>query len=147
MFDYKDVGDPWVTSPSDRKFRIAIKGSQAPEPETTENQPGEIRAHWNVPGHYVGNVMDDCTGTVPFRAYWERPKRADEWEAEVEAEYGASNVSFSMSNTGGEWPELNGTVDIDGLSVVSIRVRGRFGGDGWGAWSRPTELFCNVGGL
>ena len=70
-------------------------------------------------------------------AYWERPKRADEWEAEVEAERGASNVSFTMSNTGGEWPELNGFVRIqDGeFGVVSIRVRGNFGDDGWGAWS------------
>ena len=62
--------------------------------------------------------------------------------------YGASNVSFTMSNTGGRWPELTGAVRIDGFSTVSIRVRGRFGDDGWGAWSRPTELFCNLpGGL
>ena len=55
-----------------------------------------------------------------------------------------------MSNTDGRWPELTGTVHIqDGeFGVVSIRVRGRFGDDGWGVWSRPTELFCNPpGGL
>ncbi len=45
---------------------------------------------------------------------------------------------------------MSGTVRIaDGeFSVVSIRVRGRFGDDGWGAWSRPTELFYTpLGGL
>ena len=142
----------WVTSGSGRSFRIAIKGSQAPEPETTENRPGEIRAYWNVPGHYDGNIMEGCSGTEPFRAYWERPKRADEWEAEVEAEYGASNVSSSsIQDIGDGFHELTGTVHIpDGeFGVVSIRVRGNFGDDGWGAWSRPTELFCNPppGGL
>ena len=135
----------WVTSGSGRSFRIAIKGSEAPEPETTENQPGEIRAYWNVPGHFGGNRMAGCAGTVPFRAFWERPKRADEWEAEVEAEYGASNATHStIEDIGDGFHELTGTVHIrDGeFGVVSIRVRGRFGDDGWGAWSRPTELFC-----
>ena len=39
-------------------------------------------------------------------------------------------------------PELTGTVQTDGFSVLSMRVRGRFGDDGWGAWSPITELFC-----
>ncbi len=145
----------WVTSGSSRSFRIAINGSQAPEPETTENQPGEIRAYWTGPDpdndKSNGNARVECAGTEPFRAYWERPKRADEWEAEVEAEYGASNATHSTIGYSGDgFHELTGTVHIrDGeFGVVSIRVRGRFGDDGWGAWSRPTELFCNPpGGL
>ena len=144
-FDQESNPGTWVTSTSDRKFRIAIKGSEAPEPETTRNRPSEIRAYWNVPGHFGGNSMAGCAGTVPFRAFWERPKRADEWEAEVKPEYGASNLSLSsIEYIGDGFHELTGTVHIrDGeFSVVSIRVRGRFGDDGWGAWSRPTELFC-----
>ena len=137
--------DGWGTSSSGRSFRIAVKGSEAPEPETTENRPSEIRAYWNVPGHFGGNSMAGCAGTVPFRAFWERPKRADEWEAEVKPEYGASNLSLSsIEYIGDGFHELTGTVHVrDGeFGVVSIRVRGRFGDDGWGAWSRPTELFC-----
>ena len=63
---------------------------------------------------------------------------------EPDPRYGASNVSFTIQNTGGDRtePELTGTVDIDGFSVLSIRVHGRFGDDGWGAWSPVTELFC-----
>ena len=129
------------------RLRFKINGAET----MLINQPGEIRAYWTGPdpdNESNGNLRVNCAGTEPFRAFWERPKSADEWEAEVEAEYGASNVSFTMSNTDGRWPELTGTVDIDGFSVVSIRVRGRFGDDGWGAWSRPTELFCNpTGGL
>ena len=69
----------------------------------------------------------------------------------MEAEYGASNLSLSpIEYIGDGFHELTGTVHIpDGeFGLVSIRVRGRFGDDGWGAWSRPTELFCNpIGGL
>ena len=145
MFDYKFLGDPWETSPSNRKFRIAIKGSRAPEPETTENQPSEIRAYWIDSATNDGNLQADCAGTEPFRAYWKRPKRADEWEAKVTAEHGASNATHSnIGDIGDGFHELTGTVHVrDGeFGVVSIRVRGRFGDDGWGSWSRPTELFC-----
>ena len=142
----------WSTN--NRAAAVRVNGSAI----STENRPSEIRASWTRPDLPVpdnesnGNLRVNCASTEPFRAFWERPKTADEWEAEVEADsrYGASNVSFTMSNTGGRWPELSGTVRIaDGeFSVVSIRVRGRFGEDGWGAWSRPTELFCNPpGGL
>ncbi len=145
-FDSTSLNDgAWFTHTTGWAFRIAIKGSEAPEPETTENRPSEIRAYWNVPGHFGGNSMAGCAGTVPFRAFWERPKRADEWEAEVKPEYGASNLNLSsIEYIGDGFHELTGTVHVrDGeFGVVSIRVRGRFGDDGWGAWSRPTELFC-----
>ena len=114
------------------------------------NQPSEIRAYWTDSETNKGNLQVGCAGTEPFRAFWERPKRADQWEAEVEPEYGASNLSLSsIDYIGDGFHDLTGSVHIrDGeFSVVSIRVRGRFGDDGWGAWSRPTELFCNVGGL
>ena len=149
------VPPDWVTSGSGRSFRIAIKGSEAPEPETTENRPGEIRAYWTGPDpdndKNNGNARVECGGTEPFRAYWKRPRSTDEWEAEVTAEYGASNATHStIGYIGDGFHELTGTVHIrDGeFGVVSIRVRGNFGDDGWGAWSRPTELFCNpIGGL
>ena len=145
----------WVTSGSGRSFRIAIKASQAPEPETTENRPSEIRAYWTGPdpdnNKNNGNARVECAGTEPFRAYWKRPRSTDVWEAEVTAEYGASNATHStIGYIGDGFHELTGTVHIqDGeFGVVSIRVRGNFGDDGWGAWSRPTELFCNpIGGL
>ena len=133
-----------VFGSSDQRLKFKVNGY------ALRNQPDEITAYWTDSDTQGSNLQDNCASTEPFRAFWERPKTADEWEAEVEADprYGASNVSFTMSNTGGRWPELTGTVDIDDFGVVSIRVRGRFGDDGWGAWSRPTELFCNPpGGL
>ena len=135
-------GGNWVAGSGFDRFKFRING---PPSEPTINQPSEIRAYWNVPGHLGGNSMAGCAGTVPFRAFWERPKRADEWEAEVKPEYGASNLSLSsIEYIGDGFHDLTGSVHIqDGeFSVVSIRVRGRFGDDGWGAWSRPTELFC-----
>ena len=86
----------WYTSPSGRSFRIAIKGSEAPEPEVTENRPSEIKAYWrdvdtdtddeNIQG---SNEQSGCASTERFRAYWNPPKsngsfkRADEWEAQI----------------------------------------------------------------
>ena len=142
----------WGASTGTAGFKFRINGLPS---ESTINQPGEIRAYWTGPDpdndKNNGNARVECAGTEPFRAYWKRPKRADEWDAEVEPEYGASNLSVSsIEDIGDGFHELTGTVHIrDGkFGVVSIRVRGRFGDDGWGAWSRPTELFCNPpGGL
>ena len=130
-----------------RAAAIRVNGS------ATENQPDEIRAYWTRPdpdNESKGNLRVNCASTEPFRAYWERPKTADEWEAEVTPQNGAGYMNLFMSNTDGRWPELTGIaiVPTDKFSSLSIRVRGRFGEDGWGAWSRPTELFCNPpGGL
>ena len=118
------------------------------------DQPSEIRAYWtDDPENPKGsNEQVDCASAEPFRAYWNPPKsggsfkRADEWEAEITTKYGASNVSFTIQNTGGDRkePELTGTVRIrDGeFGSLSMRVRGRFGDDGWGAWSPRTGLYC-----
>ena len=148
---YQRSQGSWSQHLTTTRLRFKINGAET----MLINQPDEIRAYWTRPdpdNESKGNLRVNCASTEPFRAFWERPKTADEWEAEVEADsrYGASNVSFTMSNTGGRWPELTGTVRIqaDEFSVVSIRVRGRFGDDGWGAWSPVTELFCNPpGGL
>ena len=49
----------------------------------------------------------------------------------MEPEYGASNVSLSsIEDIGDGFHDLTGTVRTNGFSVVSIRVRGRFGEDG-----------------
>ena len=144
---YERTDGSW--SSGSRRLRFKIIGAETIAETMLINQPGEIRAYWTDSETNEGNLQQGCAGTEPFRAYWKRPKSADEWEAEVKPEGGASNPSFTLSKTGESWPELNGTVHIrDGeFSVVSIRVRGRFD-DGWGAWSRPTELFCNPpGGL
>ena len=117
------------------------------------NRPSEIRAYWrDDPDNPNGsNEQVDCASTERFRAYWNPPKsngsfkRADEWEAQITPKYGASNVSFTIQDTGGDRrePELTGTVRIrDGeFGSLSIRVRGRFG-SAWGAWSPVTSLLC-----
>ena len=118
----------------------------------TINQPSEIRAYWTESATTGSNEQQECASTERFRAFWNPPKSngsfkvADEWEAEITPDNGASNVSFTIQNTGEDpkKPELIGTVQIDGFSTVSIRVRGRFGDDGWGTWSPVTELFCRT---
>ena len=110
------------------------------------NRPSEIRAYWTDSETQGSNLQIDCASSEPFRAYWEASKTANEWEAEITPKGGASNVSFTIQNTGGDrkQPELTGTVRIrTGESgSLSMRVRGRFGDDGWGAWSPVTSLSC-----
>ena len=115
------------------------------------NRPSEIRAYWTDSETNGSNEQVDCASTERFRAYWNPPKsngsfkRADEWEAQITPKYGASNVSFTIQDTGGDRrePELTGTVRIrDGeFGSLSIRVRGRFD-SAWGAWSPVTSLLC-----
>ena len=112
------------------------------------NRPGEIRAYWTDSETQGSNLQGDCASTEPFRAFREARKTADEWEAEMTPKRGASNVSYNLQNTRSEFPELTGTVRTNGYSSLSIRVRGRFGSDGWGPWSPITSLYCNPpGGL
>ena len=132
---------------ADRRLKFKVNGYEL------RNRPSEIRAYWrDDPENPNGsNEQVDCASTERFRAYWNPPKsngsfkRADEWEAQITPKYGATNVSSTIQNTGGnpKEPELTGTVRIrDGeFGSVSIRVRGRFG-NAWGAWSPVTELFC-----
>ena len=133
-------------SPSGTGTTYQEPEEEDPEPERTINQPSEIRAYWTDSDTKGSNVQEDCASTEPFRAFWNPPKSngsfkvADEWEAEITPQNGASNVRFTI--LGGEEPELTGTVQTNGFSVLSMRVRGRFGDDGWGAWSPTTELFC-----
>ena len=37
---------------------------------------------------------------------------------------------------------MYGTVDLHGGARMTIKVKGRFEGQGWGEWSPPAGLFC-----
>ena len=124
------------------------------------NQPSEVRAYWTDSDTPGSNRQNTCERNEPFRAFWLPPvesrsetgattyKIASDWEAEVTPSRGASNASYSITNTDGnpEYPELTGTVDIDGLSTLGIRVRGMFDNE-WGDWSKSTTMVCGIGGL
>ena len=125
---------------------------------TNTETPSEINAYWTESDTTKGsNLQVAFASTEPFRAFWLPPvksvtgntrtyKVADEWEAEVTSKNGASGESYTIQNTNDnpEYPELTGTVRIDGSGSLSIRVRGRFGADGWGAWSPRTGLYCTA---
>ena len=128
----------WLAGP-ESYLRFKVNGYEL------RNRPSEIRAYWTDSETQGSNLQIDCASTESFRAYWEASKTADEWGAEITPKGGASNVSFTIQNTGGDrkQPELTGTVRIrTGESgSLSMRVRGRFG-SAWGAWSPVTSLLC-----
>ena len=119
------------------------------------NEPSVIRTYWIGSGG--SNDKSGCAGTEEFRAYWNPPldrndggvrrfKVADAWEADITLRGGASNLGYTIQDTGGnpEHPELTGSVRIDGNGWLSMRVRGRFGADGWGGWSPTSSLYCRA---
>ena len=133
----------------------AIAGAATDEErEPAGNEPSVIRTYWIGSGG--SNGKSGCAGTEEFRAYWNPPQKnqgnnrtykvADAWEADVTLSGGASGLAYTIQNTGGdpERPELTGSVRIDGNGYVSMRVRGRFGADGWGGWSPTSSLYCRA---
>ena len=123
------------------------------------NQPSTITAYWREsdPENRSVQIQAVCGSTETFRGYWLPPVKSirndvssykvpDEWEAAVTAEHGASNVSYTIQNSAdiAEYPEITGRVGIDGYSKLTIRVRGRFGLEGWGSWSPSVSLWCNT---
>ena len=121
------------------------------EREPEGNEPSVIRTYWIGSGG--SNDKSGCAGTEEFRAYWNPPlesnrtyKVADAWEADITLRGGAGDLDYTIQDTGGnpEHPELTGSVRIDGNGWLSMRVRGRFGADGWGGWSPTSSLYCRA---
>jgi hypothetical protein len=108
------------------------------------------------PEAFDNYLMGDCNGTQYFRMIWTWPKDParsseyyprykvpDRWEAEVSSEWGGvSRVRYSIRDGNTEYPEMTGSARLDGSSGFSLRVRGEFGSDGWGDWSKPTSMVC-----
>ena len=125
------------------------------EREPEGNEPSVIRTYWIGSGG--SNDKSGCAGREEFRAYWNPPlesnrgnnrtyKVADAWEADITLRGGAGDLGYTIQDTGGnpEHPELTGSVRIDGNGWLSMRVRGRFGADGWGGWSPTSSLYCRA---
>ncbi len=119
------------------------------EREPEGNEPSVIRTYWIGSGG--SNDKSGCAGTEEFRAYWNPPlesnrtyKVADAWEADITLRGGAGDLDYTIQDSGRnpEHPELTGSVRIDGNGWLSMRVRGRFGADGWGGWSPTSSLYC-----
>ena len=108
----------------------ASTDTNAPDPDATQNRLD----------------LMPCSGTRSFRVIWSLPKgqdSADDWQAQISARFGASDVQYAIHTPGPDIPELTGTVNLEGDSPqLSIRVRGRFGGT-WGTWSPSVLLRCS----
>ena len=108
---------------------------------------GRLGAFWADP-EAGGNTLqkETCTGAQSFRIIWAGPDndtRPAEWDAHVVTREGAGTVSYNFeeSEDSPGYHEMQGTVNLEGSSSISIRVRGRFGVT-WGKWSPPVGLYC-----
>ena len=123
---------------------------KAPPPEPAGDEAfdvGRLAAHWtdlNADENLLR--VESCTGSESFRVIWAGPgddRRADQWAAHINTGGGAGAVSYSFRESGSSsgYFEMRGTVDLEGPSSLSIRIRGRFGAN-WGKWSPPVGLYC-----
>ncbi len=91
--------------------------------------------------------LNSCTGTRSIRLIWSNPEgkgNADEWEVYV---HNPRNLSLASKSFGGQpgYPEMNGTVRMQGPGSLSMHIRGRWGTT-WGTWSPGVSLFCHASG-
>ena len=99
----------------------------------------------------TNTIQNSCTDEESFRVFWTGPddddrsnKLAAEWDAHIKTWGGAGEVTHSFLYEGGgtEYVGMYGTVDLHGDARLTLKVRGRFDGWGWGEWSPPVGLFC-----
>ena len=116
----------------------------SPEP-LPEISVGALGAYWtdrfgsNTPNPDTdGNLLiSTCVGNESFRVLWAGPPDEDvfsnpvaaEWDAHVTTGEGAGQFSYSFRNEYGNsnFVGMYGTVSINGVSILTVRVRGRFG--------------------
>ena len=149
-------------------YASATNVPQAP-PTPPEDPPGAddsldvgaLGGHWtDGPGNdnfhtdsHGLNMIFACAEPQNFRVFWHGPRareaievgrQADEWQAHLITRGRAGVVSYQFrpeyrrpSSAG-----LYATVQLHGPGSVTVRVRGRFGDDGWGVWSDPMGFYC-----
>ena len=125
---------------------------------------GTLSAHWtDAPDSdtwhpdtaplNINSIGGDCTGDESFKVLWKGPgdlgtfeanPPAAEWDAHVIAKYGADTVSYRFRDEFGStrFVAMYATVTLNGSAYLTVRIRGRFEGQGWGAWSPPVGLYC-----
>ena len=111
--------------------------------------PGTDESHTDPDGLNL-NVIFACNQPQSFRVFWadpgpaNNPRQADEYEAHMTTWRGAGAVShrFRPEYRAPRLTGLYATVQLYGPGTVTVRVRGRFGDDGWGTWSPPMDFHC-----
>ena len=121
---------------------------------------GALTAYWtDGPRSYDPHSRGDdnllrgtCVETANFRVFWAGPDNGDNnstpdaisWDAHVIAKHEPSTYEyyFGPEPDGSDFVRMYGMVDMQGSTVLTIRVRGLFDDQGWGQWSPPTSLYC-----
>ena len=147
---------PWVSA-----IGTPQGTTEPPPPEgLPEISVGPLAAYWtDVLGSKTlhpdsinsNGIQNSCTGEESFRIFWAGPdedshsnKVAAEWAAHVKTWGGAGEVTYIFKEDGdnADYVGMYGTVNLNGDARLTIKVRGRFGDQGWGEWSPPVGLFC-----
>ena len=112
--------------------------------------PGNDNSHTDSQGP---NTIFACAEPQSFRVFWHGPGNlspgdpnppADEWQAHLitRGRAGAVSYQFRPEYRDPRFTGLYATVQLYGPGFVTVRVRGRFGDNGWGVWSDPMGFYC-----
>ena len=141
-----------------------------PPPSEPDQEPvalpelnvGPIAAYWTEASgsdtlhpdtRSSNSLYNVCDGTHSFKVYWEGPEPhpsatshniLDEYEAHITTRGGAGRVNhwFDYEYGGSDYYGMYGTVSVRESSGLSVKIRGRYEGQGWGTWSKPVNLNC-----
>ena len=146
------------------------QGPAEPPPPPPDNQTedrdlnvGPLGAHWTdrygsddyhpdtVPLN-INSISNDCSGTFSFKVFWAGPggdehnnRPADQYQAHVTTQHGAGEFSYEFRNEFNDenFIAMYGRVSLAGYSILTVRIRSFYEGEGWGTWSPPVGLYCS----
>ena len=97
----------------------------------------------------VNVISNSCVGTYPFKVFWsdgneDSNRTAAEYQAHIQTNGAAGAVSHQFRGEfgGTAFVAMYGTASLNGRSYLSISIRGRYTGQGWGEWSPRVGLYC-----
>ena len=139
------------------------------QPEDDELNVGPLGAHWtdgyrsdtihpDTVRFNMNSISNDCSGTYSFKISWAGPveregpndgganhnRPADDYQAHIVTTYGAGEVTYEFRGEfgGTDFIGMYARVSLSGFSILTVRIRSYYDGEGWGTWSPPIGLYC-----
>ena len=111
--------------------------------------------HEDVRGSSNFIAGNPCQGTYHFRVIWDGPREegsngtfpASDWDVYIQSNHNLGDFEYSFY----ERPDhhkvmvMSASIDLIEPTIMSVKIRRRFGTSEWGNWSKPTSMVCSDG--
>ena len=144
----ENQNEPPVSGPEDSpQFDVGFLFGWWTQGPNTEMLHEDVRGSSNF---ITGNP---CQGTYHFRVIWDGPREegsngtfpAADWDVYIQSNDNLGDFEYSFY----ERPEhdkatvMAASIDLTEPTIMSVKIRGRFGTSEWGNWSKPTSMACS----